>query len=72
MTNTTKALIIAAVNALFGVAVAFGVGISPEQVGAILTALNAVGGLVVALTYKRSAKRIPDDGFVVTLDPNQE
>ena len=73
MTNSTKALIIATINALFGVAIAFGVHVTVDQVGAILTAVNAAGALAVALTYKRSTKRIPDEGInTITFDPNQE
>ena len=72
MTNTTKALIISVLNAGMGLAMSFGLAITTAQSGAILLFANAVGALVVALTYKRSAKRIPDNGFAVTLDPNQE
>jgi hypothetical protein len=62
MTNATKALIISALNAGIGLVVAFGVVLTPAQIGAILTFANAAGALVVALTYKNSAKRIPDGG----------
>jgi hypothetical protein len=72
MTNATKALVISVLNAALGVAVVFGVSITEVQTGAIMVLANSVGALVVALTYKRSAKRIPDDGFVLTLDPDQE
>lgn len=66
MTNTTKALIIACVNAVLGLLVAFGVHLSPEQLGAIITTANAVGALIVALTYKRSSKRVPDGSYIYT------
>ena len=60
MTNTTKALIISVINASIGLAVVFGVTITQLQTGAIILFANAVGALVVALTYKSSPKRIPD------------
>lgn len=72
MTNATKALVISMINASIGLAVAFGVSITEVQTGAILLFANALGALVVGLTYKRSPKRVPDDGFVLTLDPDQE
>lgn len=58
MTNATKALIIACVNSALGLAIAFGVHLSDAQAAAILGFGNAVLGLVVALTYKSSPKRI--------------
>ena len=60
ITNTTKANIIAAVNAVLGLAIVFGVNLSEAQTGAIIVAVNAVLSLYVGLTYKSSAKRIPD------------
>lgn len=60
MTNATKAGIIACINAGLGLAVAFGVVLSPEQMGAILAFANTALGLWVALTYKNSVKRVPD------------
>lgn len=68
ITNATKALIISVVNAVLGLAVAFGVALTPEQIGAILAVANSVGALVVALTYKSSPTRVPDGGFVFTPD----
>lgn len=59
MTNATKAGVITCLNALLGLLLAFGVPLSTVQTGAILAFGNAVLGLVVALTYKQSAKRIP-------------
>lgn len=66
MTNATKALVISLINAVLGLAVAFGVDLTPEQLGAILTVANSAGALAVALTYKRSAKRVPDGSYVFT------
>ena len=63
ITNSTKALVIALVNAVLGAAVAFGVDLSTEQVGAILA---------VALTYKSSPKRIPDGTYVFEPDPGDD
>lgn len=62
MTNATKALVIAVVNASLGAAAAFGVGFSETQNGAILALANSLLGLWVGLTYKSSPKRIPEDG----------
>lgn len=60
MTNATKALLIALANAALGLVTAFGVSLSDAQTSAITVAVNAALALVVALTYKASAKRIPD------------
>lgn len=69
ITNTTKANIIAAINALMGLAIVFGVNLSEAQTGAIIVAVNAVLTLYVGLTYKDSAKRIPDNATgVITSD----
>lgn len=59
MTNATKALIIAAVNAVIGLATAFGVALTAVQTGSILATANAFLALYVAYTYKNSAKRVP-------------
>jgi len=73
ITNTTKANVIAAVNALLGLAIVFGVNLTADQTGAIVIAVNAVLSLYVGLTYKSSAKRIPDEGIAtITLDPNND
>lgn len=61
LTNATKALIIAAMNALLGVAVAFGIQLTVQQLGAIDVAMNAILALIVALTYKDSPNRVSDD-----------
>ena len=71
MTNATKAGVISAINAALGLAIAFGVNITDVQTGAIIVFANAALGLVVGLTYKKSAKRVPDGGAILTLDPNQ-
>ncbi len=59
MTNATKASVIAAVNAVLAAAVTLGLPLTTDQYGAVGIALNAVLALYVALTYKRSPKRIP-------------
>lgn len=58
MTNTTKALIIAALNEVLVLLVAFGVSMSDAQIAAVGGTLNAALALWVALTYKNSRKRI--------------
>lgn len=68
MTNATKAGIIAAINAALGLAVSFGVGLTEAQSGAIIVFANAALGLIVGLTFKDSAKRIPDGAAVLTFD----
>jgi hypothetical protein len=60
VTNTTKAQIIVLANALMALVAAFGVTLSDRQTGAITLTVNAVLGLWVALTYRNSAKRVPD------------
>lgn len=60
MTNTTKGLIAAFINSGLGLAVAFGLPLSTEQVGALTLFLNAGIALFIALTYKNSPRRIPD------------
>lgn len=68
MTNAVRAAIIAAVNAVLSLLLAFGVGVSDAQVAAIGVTVNALLGLWVALTYKDSPARIPDGSFVFTPD----
>jgi hypothetical protein len=60
MTNAVKAGIIAVVNALLNVLLAFGVSISDAQQSAILILVNAVLALWVLLTYAYSHKRRED------------
>lgn len=62
MTNATKAAIIAVVNAALGVALAFDLPVTDQQMAAINVFVNAALGVWVALTYKDSAKRLPDTG----------
>ncbi len=61
MTNATKANLIAVLNAALGAAVLFGLNLSADQIAGVLAFANALGVLVVGLTYKDSPKRIPDD-----------
>lgn len=61
-TNAVKAQLIAATNAVLGLLAAFNVvGLTDAQQGAILLAVNALFSLLVAVSYKASHKRIPDD-----------
>lgn len=60
MTNATKASLIAVLNAGLGLAVLFGLDLSPDQIAGVLAFANAVGALAVGLTYKNSPTRIPD------------
>lgn len=57
MTNATKALIIAAINAGLVLVVSFGVSLSDAQTAAIIGAANAGLALYVALTYQNSPAR---------------
>ena len=57
VTNAVKAQIIALLNALVGVAIAFE-WLSEGQAGAVLVALNAILSLLVGLTYQYSHKRV--------------
>lgn len=58
ITNATKAQIIAAVNAIFGLLIAFNVVLTQAQIGAVDSAINAVLGLFVLLTYTQSSMRL--------------
>lgn len=58
VTNATKAQIIAAVNGLLGLAVAFNVVLTQTQIGAVDVAVNAALALAVGLTFKQSPKRV--------------
>jgi hypothetical protein len=68
LTNATKAQIIVAINAIFGLLTAFDIGISDTQKGAIIVAANAILGFFVGATYKNSPKRIPE-GTAPTVQP---
>jgi len=61
VTNATKASIIAVLNAGLGAAVLFGLNLTADQIAGVLAFANALGALIVGLTYKDSPKRIPDD-----------
>lgn len=61
VTNAQRAAVLAVVNACLGAAVAFGAPLSEDQYAAVAVAANALLGLWVALTYKSSPKRIPDE-----------
>lgn len=58
MTNATKAQVLALVNALLMLAVAFDVALTELQIGGIGVVVNAALSLWISLTYKDSAKRI--------------
>jgi hypothetical protein len=60
LTNATKANLIAVLNAALIAATLFGLDLSDEQVLAVMGVANALGVLVVGLTYKDSPKRIPE------------
>ncbi len=60
MTNATKANAIAAVNAALTLIVSFGVNVTDAQQAAITGAVNAALVLWISLTYRSSAKRVPD------------
>ena len=60
ITNASKAQLLALVNAVLLLVVAFDVALTQAQIGAVGVAVNAVLSLWVGLTYGRSAKRIPD------------
>ena len=60
ITNATKAQLLALVNALLLLAVAFDVALTQAQIGAVGVAVNAALSVWVGLTYGKSSKRIPD------------
>lgn len=60
ITNATKSQVIVLVNALLLLTVAFDIALSQAQIGAIGVAVNAALSLWSGLTYRNSAKRIPD------------
>lgn len=60
ITNATKAQIIAVVNALLGLLIAFDIVFTQTQLSAIDVFVNAVLALFVGLTYTQSAKRVDD------------
>lgn len=60
MTNATKALVVAFVNAALGLVVSFGVNLTDAQQASIIAVVNTGLALWVALTYKNSPARTPD------------
>lgn len=60
MTNASKAQIVAFVNSVLVLVVAFGVNLSDAQTAAITVAVNSALSMWIALTYSGSKKRIPD------------
>lgn len=58
ITNATKAQIIAAINAILGLLIAFHVVLTEPQLGAIDVAANAVLALIVAVTFTQSSMRL--------------
>lgn len=60
MTNATKANVIGVLNAALALAMLFGLPLSEGQFAGVIALANAVGVLVVGLTYKSSPKRVPD------------
>lgn len=60
MTNATKGLVAAFINAVLSAVVTFGVDLSTDQVGAIMLCVNAALALWIGLTYTQSAKRISE------------
>lgn len=60
-TNASKAQISHAIIAGIGLANVLGAGISSETTGAIMLAVGAVGGAIVAVTKNLSHKRIPEE-----------
>lgn len=59
MTNATKAQIGVLINAVVSAIVVFGL-LSNEKAGALGLIANAALGVFVGLTYKDSAKRVPE------------
>ena len=57
VSNATKAQILAAINAVLGLLIAFHVVFTQEQMGAIDVAINAIASLIVGLTFQLSAMR---------------
>jgi hypothetical protein len=60
MTNATKGVVVALVNAALGVVVSFGVGLTDVRQAAITTFVNAGLSAWILLTYKNSPTRVPD------------
>lgn len=60
MTNATKALIIAFINAGLALAVGFGLNLTTEQFALIIAFIDAGMVLWIGLTYKESSTRLPE------------
>jgi hypothetical protein len=69
MTNATKGVIVALVNAALGVAISFGVGLNDVRQAAITTFVNAGLSAWILLTYKNSPTRIPDAPYPLPPPP---
>lgn len=61
LTNATKAAIIVAVNTVLLLLQAFNVPVTDAQSALIGLSINSLLGVYVALTFKDSPKRLPDD-----------
>lgn len=72
ITNATKANVIAALNALLGLLIAFGVPLSDTQTASILVFANTLGAVLIGFTYKDSAKRVPEGAALLTFDKEQK
>ena len=60
MTNATKAVILGLVNAGLTLVTSFGVTLTDAQTAAVTGFVNAALVAWVALTFKKSPKRVPD------------
>lgn len=60
-TNATKAAVLAMVNGMIGLLIAFGVNLTDVQTASVLTFVNSAFAIFLLVTYKRSPRRIPDD-----------
>lgn len=60
MTNATKGQIVAFVNSVLVLVVAFGVNLTDAQTAAVTVVVNSALSMWIAFTYGNSAKRIPD------------
>lgn len=60
LSNATRAQITAAVRAAVVIAAGFGLGLSGEQVTALVVLIETLAVAWMALAYKLSPKRVPD------------
>lgn len=63
--NNEPALIIGAISSLIAVAVGFGLKITPEQVGLILAAVNAVAAVI-------TRRFVTPTATIPPVDPNSQ